>query len=68
MMIYTCCFLWPKAFKNSTHLQEANELIEERIPIVYKKKLQMSYNAIRNLMIQIYAHMDWVGTVDNDFL
>ena len=60
-------FLWPKAFKNSTHLQEANELIEERIPIVYKKKLQMSYNAIRNLMIQIYAHMDWVGTVDNDF-
>lgn len=60
-------FLWPKAFKNSTHLQKANELIEGKVPVIYKKKLQMNYNAIRNLMIQIYAHMDWVGTVDNDF-
>lgn len=60
-------FLWPKAFKNSEHLQSAKELIEKRVPVVYKKKLKMSYNAIRNLMIQIYAHMDWVGTVDNDF-
>ncbi len=60
-------FLWPKAFRDSGKLKQAHRIISNKVPIVYHKIEKMTYNGIRNLMIQIYSHMDWIGTVDNDF-
>ena len=60
-------FLWPKAFLQPDVLCKAYDMIRKRFVVVYKKEQQMSYTAIRNLMIQIYGHMDWVGNIDNDF-
>ena len=60
-------FLWPKSFCNLTQHKEANKLIEEEVRIIYRKRTKMKYNAIRNLMIQIYGHMPWVGNVENNF-
>ena len=60
-------FLWPKAFLQGEKLSKAKELIKEKADVLYHKPCVMSYQAIRNLMIQIYGHMDWVGNIDNDF-
>lgn len=60
-------FLWPKAFVNENKREEAIKVISESVNIVYQKRAVLTYEAVRNLMIQIYSHMDWVGTVDNDF-
>lgn len=59
--------LWPKSFSNKKDKSRAIELIKNSCNIVYKSKIDLSFNAIRNLMIQIYGHMDWVGSVEDDF-
>lgn len=59
--------LWPKAHMKPDVLSKALEIIWEKFVVVYKKDQKMSYAAIRNLMIQIYGHMDWVGGIENDF-
>lgn len=60
-------FLWPKSFCDMGIHSQAIELIYGKTSVVYEKETVLTYQAIRNLMIQIYGHMDWVGTVDNDF-
>lgn len=60
-------FLWPKSFCLPEKYKEAYELIRANVNIVYHKQSKLSYNGIRNLMIQIYSHMPWIGNVDNDF-
>lgn len=60
-------FMWPKAFLKKGTLQKAYKYIAGRSYVVYKKEVKMRYSAIRNLMIQLYGHMDWVGDIDNDF-
>ena len=59
--------LWPKSFSNKKDNSRALELIENRCNIVHKSKIDLSFNATRNLMIQIYGHMDWVGSVEDNF-
>lgn len=60
-------FLWPKAHDNNKLLEQSVSLINERTSVMYEKDCELSYAAIRNLMIQIYGHMDWVGSVENNF-
>lgn len=60
-------FMWPKAFLQKETLQKAYKYIEDKSYVVYKKEVKMRYSAIRNLMIQLYGHMEWVGDIDNDF-
>lgn len=60
-------FMWPKSFVDLIKHEQAKSLIYKRLDVVYEKEVQMTYKAIRNLMIQIYGHMDWVGSIDNDF-
>jgi hypothetical protein len=64
--IYMLC-IWPKTFVLPAQKQQADNLIIKTCAVVYRKKLKMSYTAIRNMMIQIYSHMDWIGTVDTHF-
>ena len=60
-------FIWPRAYKDSEKLNQAFSLIESATEVIYHRDFTITYNAIRNLMIQIYGHMDWVGNIDNDF-
>lgn len=59
--------LWPKSFSNKNDNLKALKLIENSSNIVHKSKIDLSFNALRNLMIQIYGHMDWVGSVEDNF-
>lgn len=60
-------FMWPKAFTQPDTLTQAMDKVRHRTEVVHEKEAKMTYTAIRNLMIQIYGHMDWVGGIDNDF-
>lgn len=60
-------FMWPKAFLQKETLQKAYAYIEDKSQVVYRKEVKMRYSAIRNLMIQLYGHMEWVGDIDNGF-
>ncbi len=60
-------FLWPKSACYPEKRLEAINFIHSSLDVFYEKECRMSYQAIRNLMLQIYGHMEWVGNLDNDF-
>lgn len=62
-------FFWPMSFTVPDKQADALHMIHDiqDIDIIYEKECTVTYNALRNLMIQIYGHMDWVGNIDNDF-
>lgn len=53
--------LWPVAHDTKLR-QKADELIRQKVNVVCKKELKLSYNGLKNLMIQIYFKFDWLGT------
>lgn len=54
-------FIWPVA-------KGQNEKIEKIIPnIVYKKKINLTYNGAHNLISQIYYNEDWIGNHENNY-
>lgn len=60
-------FLWPKAHKNTNKLKEAIRLITKRADLLYQVEYELTFDAIKNLMIQLYGHMDWVGSIDDRY-
>ena len=60
-------FLWPKAHKSIDKLQESITLIANETSILYQVGYKLTFEAIKNLMIQLYGHMDWVGSIDNGY-
>ena len=58
---------WPKATADQSKNNEALQCIHSQLDVIYEKKCVMSHHAIRNLMLQIYGHMEWVGNLDNDY-
>jgi len=64
--IYMLIF-WPKSFNTIENKNEADLLINNSCNVVYRKRMKLNYTAIRNLMLQIYGHMDWVGSIDDKF-
>lgn len=60
-------FLWPQSVKNNKTTEKALTIIKDDVDVVYELDLKFTYNSIRALMIQLYGHMDWIGSVDDDF-
>lgn len=60
-------FLWPQAHLDATKLKKAQDMIYANTDVMYDVEYKLSYTAVRNLMIQIYGHMDWLGNIDNEF-
>lgn len=60
-------FLWPKAHQSEDVLKRAQEMLYDNTDVMYDVEYKLTYTAIRNLMIQIYGHMDWLGNIDNEF-
>ena len=54
-------FLWPSGIGNA-------KKSEETIPnVVYRKTISLSLNGKRNLLFELYKHMDWIGTKKDGF-
>lgn len=55
-------FLWPSGRQNYNQT-------EFLFPnVVYKKNIKLKANGALNLLIELYKHMDWLGSAENDFL
>lgn len=65
---YVIC-LWPKAVKNKELLGKADKLIKEKCvaPILAQKDINITYQGLRNFMLQAYANYNWCGTPENGF-
>lgn len=61
---YCACF-WPVAAVEKR--DRAVELIGTNGKLLTETEISLTYQGLRNLMIQIYGHQDWVGTVENNF-
>lgn len=65
-----CACIWPIASKveRSSEKQRVMEhRMEQEGRIVYKKRLYLNYNGIRNFMIQVYSGFEWMGEIDSHF-
>lgn len=60
-------FLWPKAFRNTRKFQKALQMISAHADVLYQVQYRLTHGSIRNLMIQLYGHMDWVGSIDDGY-
>jgi len=49
-------FLWPSGGNEETEKYFDN--------VVYKKRIKLSVNGAFNLLVELYKHMDWTGTVE----
>lgn len=58
---------WPVANNNKEALERSMQLVREKMAILYERQMPLSSIAIRNLMLQLYGHMDWLGSVDDGF-
>lgn len=62
--LYLAC-LWPVSI--AAKRPQAMEIITAQHGIVYDTSVMLNKNGLRNFMMQIYQHQDWIGTVDNHF-
>lgn len=60
-------FLWPKAHKKSDRFEEALRIINSETDVLYQVEYKLTFEAIKNLMVQLYGHMDWVGSIDDGY-
>lgn len=60
--------VWPKAYSVDKFRQADHHIHENKeVKVVYKKSLNMSFNSLLNLLLQIYGHDDWTGDYTNGF-
>lgn len=59
-------FIWPKAF-SSDKKSQADKLIESSTQVVYRKRLTLGYNSVRNLILEVYHNVPWIGTIEDGF-
>jgi len=60
-----CSCIWPSSSQNKR--TQAISLIESKGKIVYETDVMLDYNGLRNLMIQIYGHQEWIGNIEDHF-
>lgn len=62
------CFMaciWSKADRGL--LKDAEEELRKGGHIVYSQDVYLTYQGMRNLMVQIYGHQSWTGNINNQF-
>lgn len=62
--VYSFIF-WPKG--DSDYKDIAIKKIEEHFPILYRKKIALTYNGLKNFMIEIYKNHSWLGDYKNHY-
>jgi len=54
-------FLWPSGSSNTKKVQECFS------NVVYKTDIMLNINGAFNLLHELYKHMDWIGSSNNNF-
>lgn len=63
--VHVLC-LWPAAFKDPEGVSKALQCISESA-VVFRKTVHLSYNGMKNLMIQLYESFEWIGSPEDGF-
>ena len=59
-------FIWPKAFA-SDKKADADKVLESSTQVVYRKRLKLGYNSVRNLILEVYHNVPWMGSIEDGF-
>jgi hypothetical protein len=60
---------WPKfSLLADSKKKTSYNILNNNTKIIYSKKVKISYQAVRNLMLQLYMHMDWIGSIEDHFV
>ncbi|WP_111638652.1 hypothetical protein [Marinomonas shanghaiensis] len=54
-------FLWPSGRENYNAVEQLFS------KVVYKKKIELNSQGGLNLLVELYKHMDWIGSESNNF-
>ena len=55
-------FLWPSGIGEKMRVESFFS------NIIYKKEIKLSQNGAKNLLIELYKHMDWSGSLENNYI
>ena len=61
---YMAC-LWPVS--DLSHYSEVKQEIEQIGQIIYDQDVYLTYQGMKNFMVQIYGHQAWTGSIENHF-
>ncbi|MDD6633820.1 MAG: hypothetical protein PUE69_00430 [Ruminococcus sp.] len=61
-----CACIWPASPVEKR--QQVLDFINSNGKIVYETDVQLDYEGLRNLMVQIYGHQNWIGTTKDNFI
>lgn len=61
-----CACIWPASPVEKR--QQVLDFINQNGKIVYERDVQLDFEGLRNLMVQIYSHQDWIGTIKDQFI
>lgn len=59
-----CCCIWPVADLNK---RDAALTLIKRNKIVFHDRITISYNGLRNFMLQIYYGQNWIGNSETEY-
>lgn len=57
--------IWPAAGRKE--FDRGIQIIRDRGFLIYEKDVNLEYQGIKNLMIQIYGHQKWCGSIENGY-
>lgn len=61
-----CACIWPASPVEKR--KQVLDLINKNGKIIYERDVQLDFEGLRNLMIQIYGHQDWIGSTEDEFI
>lgn len=64
--LFLCC-MWPAA-EGSDKRDRAVNILKNDATLLYRKTLQITTNALSNIIPQIYITKDWVGSIEDRFI
>ena len=64
--VYVIC-IWPRGMVQKESLTKIDGIIREECRVIGYKETKMSYQGLKNFMIQCYANQEWMGGIDTRF-
>ena len=61
-----CACIWPASPVEKR--KQVLDLINKNGKIIYERDVQLDFEGLRNLMVQIYGHQEWIGSTDDEFI
>lgn len=58
--------MWPRVNQKETR-KSIDAVLRENTTVYYEKEIDLNYNGLHNLVVQLYSHHDWSGSFENKY-